>query len=265
MPAPGPAHYGPEDLSNSQYVLLALWVGHALRLRGRPEDARAHRQPAARRAGQVGGPREQRVLDPSPDAERGDEPLRRHDAPEGRASTARAASATRRATAPTGSMTTAGLSSLAIVKAMLLETARPGSGSTGAARPGHLGRDRLARPPLHDRRQPADALAGLALLLPLRPRARVRDRRQDASSAITTGTATVRILLIDAQQEDGRWQPPSARRRLGAAVRAASTTRRCSDTCFALLFLKRAALLPKVPLLPQPVVTPSEPVPPKGP
>jgi hypothetical protein len=261
MPAPGPAHYGPEDLSNSQYVLLALWVGSRC---GYEVDQKTLEHIAKRLLAiqDRSGPREQRVLDPSPEAERGDSRYGDMTRPKDVFDRARGFGYTP-GNGPTGSMTTAGLSSLAIVKAMLLEqhTLDPGlreqldQGIWDAIAWLAHHYDIDGNPPTRSPVWHYYYLYGLerACVIVGKKFLGERDWYRDGA-----------ILLIDAQQTDGRWQPPSAVGGWGGGPGDVYDTA-FQDTCFALLFLKRAALLPKVPLLPQPVVTPSEPVPPKGP
>ena len=72
-------------------------------------------------------------------------------------------------------------------------------------------------------------------------------------------------ILLEAQQRDGSWSKGTRKRAKGrgnAATMAGSDP--LTDTCFALLFLKRATLRPKRPLL-RTEITPSEKDPPKAP
>lgn len=261
MPMPGAAHNGPEDLSNSQYVLLALWAGTRC---GYEIDQKTLEHIANRLLAiqDRSGPRVRRMPDPLSEAERGGarygDGTRTTDAhdrargfgytPGGRA---------------TGSMTTAGLSSLVIVKAMLLEQhtldpelrKRLDQGVWDSIAWLARNYDVDGNPPERSPVWHYYYLYGLerACVIAGKKYLGERDWYRDGS-----------ILLVDAQQKDGRWQPPSA---VGAWSGGPGPVYDTAylDTCFALLFLKRATVLPKVPLLPQPVVTPSEPESPKGP
>ena len=129
MPGGGPAHYGPEDLSNTQYVLLALWAGSRC---GYEVDKKTLERIANRllQIQDKSGPRVQRALDPTPDKERGGSRYGDTTRPKDVFDRARGFGYTP-GEAPTGSMTTAGMSSVAIVKAMLLEQHGLDPGASG--------------------------------------------------------------------------------------------------------------------------------------
>ncbi|MFV1957810.1 MAG: prenyltransferase/squalene oxidase repeat-containing protein, partial [Planctomycetota bacterium] len=117
-PGRGPSFSGSEDLSNTQYVLLALWAGSrcGTAIEQKTLEGIANRLIAWQEAD---GPPVARTGDPQPEA-RG--PNRRYGnlGPPDQTDRARGFGYTPGAP-PTGSMTAAGLSSLAIVKAMLEE------------------------------------------------------------------------------------------------------------------------------------------------
>ena len=65
-------------------------------------------------------------------------------------------------------------------------------------------------------------------------------------------------MLVKEQQVDGRWQPQGHLGQFGGRASGAAGFRTdLLDTCFALLFLKRATIKPKRPVLEGPVTTPS--------
>lgn len=261
MPARGTAHFGSEDLSNSQYVLLALWAGSRC---GYEVDEKTLEHIAHRLLEIQGerGPRTQRVLDPSPDTERGNSRYGDMTRPKNVFDRARGFGYTP-GDRPTGSMTTAGMSSLAIVKAMLVENhaldpdlgKRLDQGIWNSIAWLAQNYDVDGNPPMRSPVWHYYYLYGLERACVI-----VGKKYLGKMDWYRHGA----ILLVDAQEPDGRWRPPSAVGGRGGGPGPAYDTA-FQDTCFALLFLKRATLLPKTPLLPQPVVTPSDPEAPKGP
>lgn len=262
------------DLSNSQYALLGLWacarcgervdepfltsVAEALLANQAPEGPRvARREPGDERGTTVVdqargfgypvsvAPRwpSSRVPPPSP----------------------RDRDGTEAGAASTGSMTAGGLAGLLIVKALLLEQEqaipdalleRLDRGIWDAIAwltlhytvesnpwPG-LERTRgggMAAGPWH-----AYYLYGLerAMVVAGRPLLGVHDWYVDGAE-----------LLLDTQARDGSWSRGTTRPRSGGAVGGSDPL---TDTCFALLFLKRASLRPRAPLLPPPVTPPTD-------
>jgi hypothetical protein len=260
----GPNFAGPEDLSNSQYVLLALWAGSrcgyeikvktletiarrllAIQAQTGPRVAREEDpQPAAEKKGDAGRPRYAEPSGPKPDAVE---------------DRARGFSYTPGEDRVTGSMTTAGLSSLAIVKAMLRER-------------------KALRPKLEKEldRGLWDAIAWLARNYDLRSNPPVGSTWHYyylyglERACVIAGKRYLgkhdwyregARMLVDAQKKDGRWNPPGQLGGFAAGPAGASPYRTdVLDTCFALLFLKRATIVPKSPVLedePGPVTTPS--------
>ena len=257
----GEALSGPEDMSNTQYVLLALWAGARC---GYEVDPKALHRMATRLLEwqQAQGPRRVRERDPRPPPQGPNARYGNAEAPE-MTDYARGFGYTP-GEPPSGSMTTAGLSSLAVVKAMLEET--------GTLDP-TLGRrldqamwDAIAwlswrysitqNPPSLGPRWHYYYLYGLERACVI-----VGKKTLGRHDWYTEGAR----LLVDAQEGDGRWAPLAfggGPRRPGGLgnVRApaASSGMDLLDSCFALLFLERAALEPKAPVLPGPAITPSE-------
>lgn len=257
---PPPSHYGDEDLSNTQYVLLALWAGSrcGYEITGPQLEKIANRLLSYQAKL---GRRVKRVEDPAPAK---DEPAKKGDGhryaepsppgeseDEGPFDRARGFPYTKSAEI-TGSMTTAGLSSLVIVKAMMRER-----GTLSPAMATKLDKgiwDAIAwlqfNYSVHD--NPGAGLRWQYYYLYGLERACViaGKRFLGEHDWYRDGAA----LLLDAQKDDGRWAPGGQLGGFGGGV----AYRTCLlDTCFALLFLKRATIKPKEPVLdnPGPVVT----------
>ncbi|MDA1193739.1 MAG: hypothetical protein O2894_00995 [Planctomycetota bacterium] len=260
MPGGPPAsHFGDEDLSNTQYVLLALWAGSRCgyvvsreqleRIAGRLLEYQERTGPAVPRRPDPAAPQPgaegARYAPPTPPGTGEGAP---RDAARGFPYTLDAP--------VTGSMTTAGLSSLAIVKAMLLE------------------RDELSRD-WRDKidRGLWDAIAWLDTnfsvhanpgagsmwhyyyLYGLERAGVIAGKRYLGDHDWYREGAE---LLLDAQTESGAWEPPDQLGGFGAGMPGGSPYRTSLlDTCFALLFLKRATIKPDRPILenPRPVTT----------
>ena len=262
MMMPGPHHYGPEDLSNTQYVLLALWAG----TRCGYEIEKEVLESIARRLAiwqESDGPEMQRVLDPAPDAKGANRRYADMTRPKDLRDRARGFGYTPGQEA-TGSMVAAGLSSLAIVKAILIEThgldpalrklldrgiwdsiawlARHFSvEGNPIARPGHS-----ARP---------SAMWHYYYLYGLERACVIVDKKFLGENDWYRVGAE---LLVEAQRKDGAWRPPSAIGDWGGPGMGAAYDMAMHDTCFAILFLKRGVIRPKQPLLPGPTVTPPD-------
>ena len=268
-PAGGPggppsSHFGDEDLSNTQYVLLALWAGSrcGYELKGPQLEKIAKRLLLYQsRLGQ----RVKRVEDPAPEdaakkAKGGDHRYAEPRPPggsedEGPHDQARGFPYTLGAEI-TGSMTTAGLSSLAIVKAMLRER-----GCLTPAMSAKLDKGLW------------DAIAWLQLNFTVHENPGAGRTWQYyylyglERACVIAGKRFLgahdwyRVgadLLLDEQKNDGRWAPDGQLGRFGGGPGGPSHYRtELLDTCFALLFLKRATITPKQPVLdnPGPVVT----------
>lgn len=256
---PPPSHYGDEDLSNTQYVLLALWAGTRC---GYDLKAQQLEKIALRLLQYQSklGERVKRIPDPATDAKdpkakkaRYAKPKTRDD--EGPFDRARGFPYTQRGEI-TGSMTTAGLSSLVIVKAMMRErgcltpalTKRLDKGIWDAIAWLQFNYSVTENPGAGLRWQyyylygleRACVIAGKRFL-------GEHDWYREGAN-----------LLLDAQKDDGRWAPRGQLGRFGGGPGGASPYRTdVLDTCFALLFLKRATIKPTVPVLdnPGPVVT----------
>ena len=260
MPA---SHMGPEDLSNTQYVLLALWAGSRCGYEIPVETLEAI---AARllEYQERGGPQVARVPDPKPrppgapgaKKKRYADPAHPPKLPPAKTDQARGFPYTL-GREMTGSMTTAGLSSLAIVKAMLLER--------NALKPGlrtQLDRgiwdaiawlthnyDLESNPGAPGRLWQYYYLYGLERACVI-----LGKRYLGAHDWYAEGAR----LFVDAQENDGSWKPAGQLGHFGAGPGGASPFRTdVLDTCFALLFLKRATIVPKIPILEGPVTTPS--------
>jgi hypothetical protein len=247
---PGPG--ADEDLSNSQYVLLALYAGTRC---GYEVPAEALERMARRLLlwQERTGPPVVRRPDPSPEEE----------ARAGRyAPPAHGTKAPDRARGfgyvpghrPTGSMTAAGLSSVVTAKAMLLELGPAAAGLGDAL--DQAAWDAIAwldqeftvkeNPPFGPTWH-YYYLYGLERALVIAGKRTVGERDWYRLGA---------DHLLDAQHtadgdpDRGAWTPPGGHR--GAVTPLL-------DTCFALLFLKRAAVGRDRPVLPPPVVTPRDP------
>ncbi len=259
------SHFGDEDLSNTQYVLLALWAGS--RCGYDIPNAKLVRIAERLLAWQeTTGPQIRRVEDPKP-TEKAAKPKGKHKYAEPAPPTkqpeytkqdhARGFPYTPGARV-TGSMTTAGLSSLLILKGMLLE---------------RRGLTKGLRKKLD--RGIWDAIAWMQVNYSLTTNPGMGTTWQyyylyGLERAFVI--AAKRLLgehdwyregaemLVKDQKADGRWQPPGQLGMFGAGPQGASMFKTdVLDTCFALLFLKRTTITPKKPVLddPGPVTTPS--------
>jgi len=261
-PPPGsgrPAsHFGDEDLSNTQYVLLALWAGSRCGYDIPVEKLEA----IARRLlswQEKTGPEVERVEDPEPDAApkapTGDHryapPRPPREDPGAPRDRARGFPYTPEAPV-TGSMTTAGLSSLVIVKAMLLER-------KALQKELHVQLDRgiwdaiawcqanfaLDRNPGMGRTWQYYYLYGLERAFVIMAK-RMIGRHDWYREGAT--------LMVGEQKDDGRWNPDGQVEQFGGGPSGGPSPFRTDvlDTCFALLFLKRATLKPDQPVLAPP-------------
>jgi hypothetical protein len=264
-PPPGMpvTHMGDEDLSNTQYVLLALWAGSRC---GYDIPVKVLEKIAERLLAyqESSGPKVDRERDPEP--VKPDEPGKKRpryavparptpDGSQERDESRGFAYTLDRES--TGSMTTAGLSSLVIVKAMLLE--RRGLSSAMRAKLDRGIWDGIAwltlnytltsNPGAGGRMWQYYYLYGLerACVIAAKRFLGVHDWYAEGAR-----------LLVDVQLEDGRWKPKGQLGAFGAGPGGRSGFQTdVLDTCFALLFLKRATLIPKRPVLEGPVTTPS--------
>ncbi len=246
---PPASHFGDEDLSNTQYVLLALWAGSRCGYEITPKRL----ERIARRLlawQEKAGPEVERVPDPRPRKVGAHEYAKRD----------RARGFPYTPGAPvTGSMTTAGLSSLVIVKAMLLER--------GALRK-DLREDldrgiwdaiawcqrnyALERNPGMGTAWQYYYLYGLERAFVIMAKKFIGEHDWYREGA---------QMLVEAQEDDGRWAPSGQLGMFGMGPmpgRGSMFKTELLDTCFALLFLKRATLLPKKPVLDQPTTTPRD-------
>jgi len=272
-----PSHAGPEDLSNTQYVLLALWAGSRC---GYDITPKVLERIALRllEYQEKSGPEVDRIRDPAsepsthPDGQKGRyaKPARPPpDKPEER-DRARGFPYTL-GRESTGSMTTAGLSSLVIVKAMLMErnaleadmrkkldrgiwdgiawlthyydlSSNPHGRGPGPGGPG-FGRG------------PPGRMWQYYYLYGLERACVITGKRYlGAHDWYAEGAR----LLVDAQKNDGRWKPGDQLGGFGGGPGMGAVFQTdILDTCFALLFLKRATIIPKRPVLEGPVTTPS--------
>jgi len=259
-PGRGAAHYGSEDLSNTQYVLLALWAGTRCGYEVE-KDTLVRIAKRLLAVQERDGRRASRVLDPLPGAEGGAGTRDGVTLPGDARDRERGFGYTP-GEPPTGSMTTAGMSSVAIVKAMLVE-------------------QHEVEPEMRQQLDQGlwDSIAWLAYHFDVRGNPPGRSPVWHYYYLYGLERACVIVgkvylgdhdwyregakLLVEAQKEDGAWRPPSAVGDMGGMPGPVYDTSML-DTCFALLFLKRATILPKAPLLPQPVVTPKEAEPKEG-
>ncbi len=257
--ARGPDFHGPEDISNTQYVLLALWAGTRCGYRV-PKDAAVSIAERLLELQETGGPQRVRSRDAADESAAASQEGARYAPgrsvpPTREIDQARGFGYTPGEMA-TGSMTTGGLSSLLTVKAILLEQheldpelgRRLEQGIWDAIAWLGANYDLEANPPV-------GALWHYYYLYGLE-RALVIAGKQtlDGRDWYREGAE----LLLSAQRPDGRWTPPSPLAGFGGFVAQEPYATTHLDTCFALLFLKRAALTPLRPLLDPPaVVTPA--------
>ena len=262
-PRGGPAasHYGDEDLSNTQYILLALWAGTrcGYDLTGPQLEKIANRLLAYQERLGEGVPR---VPDPVPAAPR-DKRGSRYAKPTSPGDTDDGTPKDRARGFPytlgaetTGSMTTAGLSSLVIVKAMLQER-----GCLAPAMAAKLDKgiwDAIAwlqvnysvrDNPGAGRRWHYYYLYGLERACVIAAKRFLGEHDWYREGA---------TLLLDAQKAEGPWAPGDQLGGFGGGPPGGVRYKTdLLDTCFALLFLKRATITPKQPVLesPTPVTT----------
>ncbi len=250
---PAVADLGDEDMSNTQYVLLALYAGS--RCGYEIDKATLGRITKRLLAWQEGhGPSVVRTWDPVPPRTGADARYGNVTRPPRAVDEARGFGYVP-GRPPTGSMTAAGLSSLVIVKAIWLER----FGGAGEDAP-DLDRAiwdaiawlsdhySIAQNPPHEgpvwhyyylyALERACVIAGKKLL-------GAHDWYREGAS-----------MLVDAEKADGHWSPTPF---LGSWMRGPSAySTDLLDTCFAVLFLERAAFRVDVPILPAPTITPSE-------
>jgi hypothetical protein len=248
---------GPEDLSNTQYVLLALWAGSRCGYEIPVETL----EKIARRLlflQEKRGPPVARQEDPEgePEAPTGPHryapPSRPPPPSTSERDRARGFRYTPGFQVTTGSMTAAGMSSLAIVKAMLMERNALGKGLAMRLDRGLWDSIAWLTENYDVRRNPGDGsrwhyyyLYGLERACVITGKVYLGEHDWYREGA---------ELLLDAQQKDGRWKPQDQLAGFGPGAYATDVM----DTCFALLFLKRATVVPKKPVLDDgPVTTPS--------
>lgn len=261
-----PSHFGDEDLSNTQYVLLALWAGSRC---GYDITPKMLEQIAGRLLAwqEKTGPEIERVEDPKPAARpnaptgghRYAEPKPARKDPERRRDQARGFPYTPGARI-TGSMTTAGLSSLVIVKAMLLERKALKKDLRKALDEGIWDAIAWCQVNYSISDNPGMGstwhyyyLYGLERAFVIMAKRWIGPHDWYREGA---------RLLIDAQKDDGRWKPEGSLRIFGAGPMGQASPFQTDvlETCFALLFLKRTTLVPRKPVLeepPGPTTTPS--------
>lgn len=256
------SHFGDEDLSNTQYVLLALWVGSRCGYAVPPAQlARMARRLLAYQ--QSAGPAVRRVPDPAPGkpAKGRGAPRNGHVyAPPGGGDTTAVQDHARgfcyTLGAPvTGSMTTAGLSSLAILKAMLME-----QGALTADLRRDIDRGLWDAIAWMQANFEVDGNPGMGrtwqyyYLYGMERAGVIAGKRFFGSHDWYREGAE---MLVADQVQDGRWAPRGQLGGFGGGARGQPSPYRTDllDTCFALLFLKRATLTPKKPVLvdPRPV------------
>ena len=252
------SHLGPEDLSNTQYVLLALWAGS--RCGFEIETATLKRITLRLLAYQdAEGPTRTRQPDPAPvERPKGGTRYAKPDAPTPQQPEDRERGFVYTLGAETtGSMTTAGISSLAIVKAMLMERNALDAALRKKIDRGlwdgiawMAGNYTLTRNPgAMGRMWQYYYLYGLERAFVILGKRFIGERDWYREGA---------RMLVKAQEEDGRWQPEGQLGMFGGAGRGGPRFRTdLLDTCFALLFLKRATITPKRPVLDGPVTTPA--------
>ncbi len=258
---PKNAFLGDEDLSNTQYVLLAIWAGTRCGYEIKAEQLARMAERLLRYQERL-GVGVTRVEDPEPtaskprrDGTRYAKPTKGGDRGERPKDRARGFPYTPGGPT-TGSMTTAGLSSLAIIKAMLLE-----KGAVPKALRTKLDRglwDAIAwlQHNYAIDRNPGRGLTWHYYYLYGLERACVivGKRFLGAHDWYREGAE----LLLDSQEDGGRWEPEGQLGGFGGGPGGGTRYRTALlDSCFALLFLKRATLVPKVPVLrkPKPVTT----------
>ncbi len=285
-PAPGgpggmgamPNLDGPEDMSNTQYALLALWMGSRC---GYRVDHRVLEHVAMRLLAlqEKKGPAIVRRPDPEPrDAER-DSPYAPFKVPGETSDTdrdhARGFGYVSGMPA-TGAMTSAGLSSLVIVKAMLMEMNKLSGAMRTQLDKGiwdaiawHVVNYDLTQNP------PDGPMWHYYYLYGLERAFVIAEKRYCGEHDWYREGAQ---LLVDAQKKNGQWDPESALSGWGGPRGPGGPgpggpggpagagggppggfrspySMSMHDTCFALLFLKRAAFKPRTPVLRNPSIT----------
>ncbi len=250
---------GPEDMSCTQYALLALWMGSRCGYDIDPKVLEHIGQRLLAWQAPRGPPVERQ---PDPDLERNTKyaPFKH-----GRKGRDQARGFGYLPGHPaSGSMTSAGLSSLVIVKAMLLERGKLSGEMRRELDKGiwdaiawHTAFYSLARNPRGNAMWHYYYLYGLerAFVIAGKQYIGKHDWYREGAE-----------FLLRAQNKSGQWNPKSTggggfvrpggggggMQPAGGAMPHSSSLH---DTCFALLFLKRAALKPRMPLLRGPAVT----------
>jgi hypothetical protein len=255
---PKNAFLGDEDLSNTQYVLLAIWAGTRCGYDIKPEQLERIARRLLRYQERLGEGVE-RVEDPDPeekkptkDGSRYAQPTKGGEETERPKDRARGFPYTLRGPI-TGSMTTAGLSSLLIVKAMLLE-----QGAVPKALRVPLDKGIWDAIAWLQRNYTISAYPGRGLtwhyyyLYGLERACVIAGKRfLGAHDWYREGGE----MLLDSQEAGGRWEPEGQLGTFGRGPAGGSRYRTALlDSCFALLLLKRATLVPKVPVLRKPKV-----------
>ncbi len=263
------------DLSNTQYALLGLWAG-ARCGEPPPRETLESLTEALLAAQQSEGSATRRVLDPA----RGGSPRARYRTPTDRArGFGYVPSLPNVRQAPSASMTAGGLSSLLVLKAMLRD-----AGALSADLRARLDQgiwDAIAWLTRHYTVE-RNTLVFDYSAIPPATRARLPEGAEDGIDTGRHGYYLYSLeramviggkrflgehdwyldgarLLLDTQQKDGSWRKGTQRPRAeGVRTPAFTHPDVLVDTCFALLFLQRATLRPRSPLLQTTPVTPSE-------
>jgi len=263
---------GPEDMSNTQYALLALWMGSRC---GYRVDHRVLEHAGLRLLAlqEKKGPAIVRAPDPVPNDVRRNDPYAPFEHPGESSDTSRdhARGFGYVSGMPaTGAMTSAGLSSLLIVKAMLAEMGKLSGAMRSRLDKGiwdaiawHVVNYDLTQNPPDGPMWHYYYLYGLerAFVIAEKQLVGKHDWYREGAKQ-----------LIDAQKKNGQWDPESALAGWGRpagpgpggpggrgggppAGFGSPYSMSMHDTCFALLFLKRAAFKPRTPVLRNPSVT----------
>ncbi len=244
-PVPGePNAYGPQDLSATQYVILALLAATQCGVSVNARTVKSMARALLKWQGES-GPSVRRMLDP-PDPGPGG----RYAPSDGGATDEARGFPYTPGGQPSGSMTAAGLSSVLAVKSMLVDLKQV---------------DAEMRASLD--RSIWDAIAWLSANYDISSNPRVGpqwhyyylyglERACVLAERRFLGTNEWYVhgarLLVDQQSRRGNWSTDAP------VMGAPATARNLWDTCFALLFLTRASLKSNTPLLPQPVTTPRQ-------
>ncbi len=249
----GPNYGGPEDLSTSQYVLLAIWAGTRCGYEI-PKETLIEVAERLIEWQDKEGPEVLRRLDPPPPSEEAekDDRYAKPKGPDGEADEAAVKDRARgwgytHGCEASGAMTTAGLSSLMIVKAILEEQYALSTALRKKVDQGIWdGIAWLQHNYTVKGNPPVEGTWHFYYLYGLERALVIANKRLLGEHPWYREGARV---LLDLQKKDGHWAPNAP---LGPGSRLKLPI---CDTCFALLFLKRAAFKPKRPVLEGPEVT----------